>query len=131
MPSNHSHLSVFGQLNALNSKRTFFCARLQSELSKLPMLIFEENSRDSNSTTFQRLSTTIGRFSATTLSERYTLRGRKDRQSHPCPCFPYVAPSDDAPLSPDSGFRSTAGARNHMREPLNFEPSPILANESN
>jgi hypothetical protein len=44
------------------------------------MLIFEEDSRDSNSTTFQRLSATIGRFFVSSITQRFRRRHEKYRQ---------------------------------------------------
>lgn len=60
----HSHSSIFGYANALTFQRIFLCSTIvrTARRHKFLMLIFEENSRESNSTRFQRLSTTIGRF---------------------------------------------------------------------
>jgi hypothetical protein len=43
-------------------------------------MISKENSRDSNSATFQRLSTTIGQFFALPIAERMLRDDKKDRQ---------------------------------------------------
>ncbi|EAQ34322.1 hypothetical protein NB311A_13751 [Nitrobacter sp. Nb-311A] len=43
------------------------------------MLIFEEKLRDSDSTTFQRLSITIGRFFASSITQRIARQREKYR----------------------------------------------------
>jgi hypothetical protein len=74
---------VLGHGNALIFQRKFFLltvkARPPSRLN-FSLMISKENSRDSNSATFQRLSTTIGQFFALPIAERMLRDDKKDRQ---------------------------------------------------
>ena len=79
----HSHSSVFGYRNALNFKCNFFLRTITVRTAgrqKFLLLIFEANSRDPNSATFQRLSTTIGRFFASSTTQRFARQREKYRQ---------------------------------------------------
>jgi hypothetical protein len=89
----HSHSMILIRSKLLNFQRKCFPRTTKNRPAdppirqKLALLISNTNFTDPRFARFQRLSTTIGRFSAITSSERHALRGRKDRQSHPCPCF--------------------------------------------
>jgi len=76
----HAHSSIFGYLNALIFQRNFFRSRVAirtAHRQKFLVLIFNRKSRDSDSTTFQRLSTTIGRFFASTITHRVVRPARE------------------------------------------------------
>jgi hypothetical protein len=62
----YSHSILSTHRNALIYQRKFFLLTVKARLSSrqnFSLMISKENSRDSNSATFQRLSTTIGRYS--------------------------------------------------------------------
>ena len=76
----HSHSILSTHRNALIYSRKFFLTvpeiRTMSR-QNFSLMSSKENSRDSNSATFQRLSTTIGRFFASSIAKRIP---RYDRQ---------------------------------------------------
>jgi len=81
----HSHSILSTHRNALIYKRKFFLAVPEvrtTSRQNFSLMISKENSRDSISARFQRLSTTIGRFFALSIAERILRRTKKDRQHH-------------------------------------------------
>jgi hypothetical protein len=78
----YSHSSIFGYVNALIFQRNFFRLRVAirtANRQKFLVLIFNRKSRDSDSTRFQRLSTTIGRFFASSITQRIARQRAKYR----------------------------------------------------
>jgi hypothetical protein len=76
---------IFDHDNALIFQRKFFLTLLEIRTMSrqiFSLLISKKNLRDSNSTTFQHLSTTIGRFFALSIAERI-LRQDEKRPSAP------------------------------------------------
>jgi hypothetical protein len=77
-----AHSSIFGYVNALIFQRNFFRSRgaiRTANRQKFLVLIFNRKSRDSDSTRFQRLSTTIGRFFASSTTQRIARQREKYR----------------------------------------------------
>ncbi|HZV05568.1 MAG TPA: hypothetical protein VE999_10840 [Gemmataceae bacterium] len=75
-----AHTSIFGYVNALIFRRNFFRSRgaiRTANRQKFLVLFFKRKSRDSNSTRFQRLSTTTGRFFASSIAQRVVRSARK------------------------------------------------------
>jgi hypothetical protein len=63
----HSHSILSTRCNALIYQRKFILMKLEIRTTgrqNFSLMISKENSRDSNSAKFRRLSTTIGRFFA-------------------------------------------------------------------
>jgi hypothetical protein len=61
----HSHSIILSHRNALIFQRNFFLLTVKARLSgrqNFSLMFSKENSRDLDSATLQRLSTTIGRF---------------------------------------------------------------------
>src|SRR5581483_9514282 len=78
--SAHSHSSIFGYVNALIFRCNFFRSRgaiRTANRQKFLVLIFNRKSRDSDSTRFQRLLTMIGRFFASSITQRVVRPARK------------------------------------------------------
>jgi len=82
MGLNHSHSSIFGYINALIFQRNFLRSRVAirtENRQNFLVLIFNRKSRDSGSTRFQRLSTMIGRFFASSITQRIAHQREKYR----------------------------------------------------
>jgi len=76
----YSHSSIFGYVNALIFQRNFFRLRVAirtAHRQKFLVLIFNKKSRDSDSTRFQRLSTMIAQFFASSVTQRVARPVRK------------------------------------------------------
>jgi hypothetical protein len=66
--------------NALIYRRKFFLTLLEirtTSRQNFLLMIWKENSRDLSSATFQRLSTTIGRFFASSITQRNLRQDQK------------------------------------------------------
>jgi len=77
-----AHSSIFSYRNALNFQHNFFWSHVAirtANRQKFLVLIFEEESRDSDSMTFQGLSTTIRRFLASSTTRRIARQREKCR----------------------------------------------------
>ena len=83
--ANHSHSIVLRDLNALNYKRQFFCARRRTVFpirQKFALLNSKGNFGDPRFARFQQLSASIGRFSTSPPDNEYRLGGGKKTVTH-------------------------------------------------